>query len=104
VAVDQGGCIETTRPTTHDDPVYKIDDIIHYCVANMPGAVALTSTIALTGATLPYGLAIAGKGIEAACKARADLKRGINTYKGKCTHKDVASAFGLEYVNPDALL
>jgi alanine dehydrogenase len=104
VAVDQGGCIETTKATTHDDPIYEVDGVIHYCVANMPGAVALTSTIALTSTTLPYGLTIADKGVEAACKARADLKRGLNTYKGKCTYKDVASAFSLEYVNPDGLL
>jgi alanine dehydrogenase len=104
VAVDQGGCTETTRPTTHDDPVYEIDGVIHYCVANMPGAVALTSTIALTSATLPYGLAIADRGVEAACRARGDLKRGLNTYKGKCTYRDVALAFGLEYTNPDTVL
>jgi alanine dehydrogenase len=104
VAVDQGGCVETTRPTTHDDPVYEIDGVIHYCVANMPGAVALTSTIALANTTLPYGLAIADKGVEAACKTRTDLKRGLNTYRGKCTYKDVAAAFGLEYVSSDTLL
>jgi alanine dehydrogenase len=104
VAVDQGGCMETTRPTTHDDPVYEVDGVIHYCVANMPGAVALTSTIALTSTTLPYGLAIADRGIESACKTRADMKRGLNTYKGKCTYKDVASVFGLEYTDPDTLL
>jgi alanine dehydrogenase len=104
VAVDQGGCIETTRATTHDDPVYEVEGVVHYCVANMPGAVALTSTIALTSTTLPYGLAIADKGLEGACKAQADLKQGLNTYKGKCTYQDVAAAFGIDYTGPDSLL
>jgi alanine dehydrogenase len=104
VAVDQGGCIETTRATTHDDPVYSVDGIVHYCVANMPGAVALTSTLALTSTTLPYGLAIASMGPEAACKAKPDLKKGLNTYQGKCTFKGVADAFGIGYADPDALL
>jgi alanine dehydrogenase len=104
VAVDQGGCAETTRPTTHDDPVYEVEGVVHYCVANMPGAVALTSTIALTSATLPYGLAIAGKGLEEACKSRPDLKLGLNAYTGKCTYKDVAAAFGIDYTDPDSLL
>ncbi|MDR1565717.1 MAG: alanine dehydrogenase [Treponema sp.] len=104
VAVDQGGCAETTRPTTHDDPVYEEEGVVHYCVANMPGAVALTSTLALTNATLPYGLAIAGRGLEEACKSLGDLKLGLNTYKGKCTYRDVASAFGIDYTDPDRLL
>jgi alanine dehydrogenase len=104
VAVDQGGCMETTRPTTHDDPVYEVDGVIHYCVANMPGSVALTSTIALTSATLPYGLLIAGKGAEEACKASPALKRGLNTWRGKCVYKDVAAAFSLDYTSPDNLL
>jgi alanine dehydrogenase len=104
VAVDQGGCAETTRATTHDDPVYEVDGIVHYCVANMPGAVALTSTIALTGVTLPYGLAIADTGLEGACKSRPDLKRGLNVYRGKCTYRDVALAFGIDYTAPDGLL
>jgi alanine dehydrogenase len=104
VAVDQGGCIETTRPTTHDDPTYEVDGIVHYCVTNMPGAVALTSTIALTSTTLPYGLAIANNGVEKAAKSKTDLKCGLNTYQGKCVFKDVAAAFGLEWVNPDVVL
>ncbi|GHU08776.1 alanine dehydrogenase [Spirochaetia bacterium] len=104
VAVDQGGCIETTKPTTHDNPTFEVDGVVHYCVANMPGAVALTSTIALTGATLTYGLAIADLGPEKACKTRADLKRGLNVYRGKCTFKDVAAAFGLEAFSPDTVL
>jgi alanine dehydrogenase len=104
VAVDQGGCIETTRPTTHDNPVYEVNGIIHYCVANMPGAVARTSTIALTSATLPYGLLIADQGAEAACKERCDLRRGLSTYKGMCAAKDVAAAFGLAYTAAESLL
>ncbi|HCM26235.1 MAG: alanine dehydrogenase [Treponema sp. GWB1_62_6] len=104
VAVDQGGCVETTRPTTHDDPVFEVDGIVHYCVANMPGAVALTSTIALTSSTLYYGLKIADKGAEAACRNHADLKRGLNVYKGKCTCAEVGSAFALACVDPDTVL
>lgn len=104
VAVDQGGCVETTRPTTHDDPVFEVDGIVHYCVANMPGAVALTSTIALTSSTLYYGLKIADKGAEAACRSHADLKLGVNVYGGKCTCKEVAEAFGLPFHNADSVL
>jgi len=104
VAVDQGGCVETTKPTTHDAPTYEVDGVLHYCVANMPGAVALTSTIALTSTTLPYGLSIAENGAEKACAARADLKRGLNVYRGKCVYKDVAAAFGLAYVDPDTVI
>ena len=104
VAVDQGGCVETTRPTTHDDPVYTVDGVVHYCVANMPGAVALTSTLALTSSTLPYGLKIADKGLEEACRKHPDLKEGLNIYQGKCTYADIASAFGLEYVPADTVL
>jgi alanine dehydrogenase len=104
VAVDQGGCIETTKATTHDDPVYVVDDVVHYCVANMPGAVALTSTLALTNTTLSYGLTIADNGPEKACKMKKDLKRGLNVYRGKCTFKDVAAAFGLEWTDADTLL
>lgn len=78
VAVDQGGCIETTKATTHQDPIYIIDDVVHYCVANMPGAVPYTSTIALTNVTLPYVLQIANKGWEKACHENAPLKKGLN--------------------------
>src|SRR6478752_8955253 len=98
VAVDQGGCIETCRPTTHDDPTYTVHGVIHYCVANMPGAVARTSTYALNNATLPYGVKIADLGIEKAAKASPAILRGINTYKGKCTHQAVAQAVNLDYV------
>ncbi len=104
VAVDQGGCVETTKPTTHDAPTYEVDGIVHYAVANMPGAVALTSTIALTSSTLSYGLKIADMGAEAACRANADLKRGLNVYKGNCTYQNVAEAFGLAWKDPDRVL
>ena len=97
VAVDQGGCIETTHPTTHDDPIFMVDDIVHYCVANMPGAVSLTSTLALTGATLSYGLLLADKGVEEAVKASPALRKGLNTYKGACVYRSVAEAFDIEY-------
>ena len=97
VAVDQGGCIETCKPTTHQDPIYIIDDIIHYCVANMPGAVPNTSTIALTNATLPYVLELADKGWEKACKENNELKTGLNIVKGSVVYKAVAEAFDLPY-------
>ena len=95
VAVDQGGCIETTRPTTHDDPVYVVDDVLHYCVANMPGGVSRTSTQALTTATLPFGLEIAGRGVEEAARRRSAIARGINTWKGRLTYAGVGEALGL---------
>jgi alanine dehydrogenase len=97
VAVDQGGCIETCHPTTHDDPVYTVHGVVHYCVANMPGAVSQTSTFALNNATLPFGVRIANLGIEGAAKALPPIARGVNTYKGKVTHQAVAHAVGLEY-------
>lgn len=103
VAVDQGGCVETSHPTTHADPVFTVDGVVHYCVANMPGAVARTSTQALVNATLPYGLELAGKGVEEACKADRGLMEGLNCYDGKCTFPGVAEALGLEYVNPASL-
>lgn len=93
VAVDQGGCAETTRPTTHDDPVFIIDGVVHYCVANMPGVVALSSTQALTSTTLPYGLLIAGLGLENACRQHNDIKLGVNTFKGHIVYQNVAKAF-----------
>ena len=97
VAVDQGGCIETCKPTTHENPTFIIDDIIHYCVANMPGAVPYTSTMALTNATLPYALQLANKGWEKACVENEDLKKGLNIIKGDVVYKAVADAFGLPY-------
>lgn len=104
VAVDQGGCVETTHATTHDEPTFIIDNVVHYCVANMPGAVARTSTMALVNATLPYGLKIAELGAEAACKADAGLMQGVNCYAGKCTFKGVADALGLEYTPAEKLM
>jgi alanine dehydrogenase len=104
VAVDQGGCFETTRPTTHDDPIFSEEGVVHYCVANMPGAVALTSTLALTSSTLPYGLKIADFGLEDACRKFADLREGLNVYRGACTYKSVADAFGIAYKPADTVL
>ena len=97
VAVDQGGCVETTHPTTHDNPVFVVDGVVHYCVANMPGAVALSSTQALTSTTLPYGLMIADKGLEKAAQQSDPLTKGINIYEGYCTYDHVASTFGIDY-------
>ena len=98
VDVDQGGCIETCRPTTHADPTFIIDDIVHYCVANMPGAVPYTSTIALTNATLPYALQLANKGWEKACKDNQELAKGLNVINGDVVYEAVAEVFGLPYV------
>jgi alanine dehydrogenase len=95
VAIDQGGCIETAKPTTHQEPVYIIDGVVHYCVANMPGAVPFTSTIALTNATLPYAIQLADKGWQKACKENEPLKKGLNVVKGKVVYKGVADAFDL---------
>ena len=97
VAVDQGGCCETTKVTYHDNPTFVVDGIVHYCVGNMPGAVPRTSTIALTNATLKYGLQIAGKGLENACKKNDVIYSGINTYAGKLTCKNVADSFHVEH-------
>ncbi|GAB3895642.1 alanine dehydrogenase [Spirosoma agri] len=95
VAVDQGGCIETCRPTTHEDPTFIIDGVVHYCVANMPGAVPYTSTLALTNATLPYALQLANKGWQQACRDNMDLQLGLNVVDGKVVYQGVADAFGL---------
>lgn len=97
VAVDQGGCIETCKPTTHENPTYIIDDIVHYCVANMPGAVPYTSTVALTNATLPYALELAGKGWEKACRENRELMLGLNMIHGQIVYKAVADAFNLPF-------
>ena len=104
VAIDQGGCFETSKPTTHSDPIYTVDGVVHYCVANMPGAVAKTSTLALTNATLPYAVEIANKGWEKAFRENHEIKLGANVVKGKVTHKGVADAFYLDYVPIDNLL
>jgi alanine dehydrogenase len=95
VAVDQGGCIETCKPTTHADPTYVVDGVLHYCVANMPGAVPYTSTLALTNATFPYLLQIAEKGWEKACADNAGLQKGLNVVRGEIVYQPVAEAFGL---------
>lgn len=104
VAIDQGGCFETSRPTTHEDPVYEVDGIIHYCVTNMPGAVARTSTIALTNATLPFALALANKGLKKALMDDPHLRNGLNVHAGKITAKPVAEALGFEYVEAEKAL
>uniref|UniRef100_UPI003FF02E53 alanine dehydrogenase n=1 Tax=Phocaeicola sp. TaxID=2773926 RepID=UPI003FF02E53 len=96
VAIDQGGCFETSHPTTHAEPVYEVDGIIHYCVANIPGAVPFTSTLALTNATLPYALRLADKGWQQACAEDPGLKLGLNVVDGKVTFPGVAEAFGME--------
>lgn len=104
VAIDQGGCFATSRPTTHRDPIYEVDGIVHYCVANMPGAVPITSTIALTNATLPYAVAIADHGWQAACRKVSGMKPGLNMADGKITYKGVAEAFDLPYTPVDEFL
>ena len=104
VAVDQGGCFETTSATTHAEPVFIVDNIIHYCVANMPGAVPRTSTIALTNATLPYAIEIAGKGWKKACTDSVPLRKGLNVVDGKVVYKGVAEAFNLPYHEVETIL
>jgi alanine dehydrogenase len=104
VAIDQGGCIETSKPTTHDDPTFVIDDIIHYSVANMPGAVPRTSTIALTNATLPYALKIANMGWKKVCTKIEALKKGLNIVQGKVVHQHVAEAFNLKFFDINEIL
>lgn len=104
VAVDQGGCIETTHPTTHSNPTYYVEGVLHYCVANMPGAVPRTSTFALTNATLPYAVKIATKGFFDAIRGDDGLKAGVNTYAGHCTYEAVAAAQGIPYTSIDALV
>lgn len=96
VAIDQGGCFETSRPTTHSEPTYTLDGIVHYAVANIPGAVPFTSTLALTNATLPYALRLADKGWKEACRADKALAEGVNVVDGKTVYPAVAEAFGLE--------
>ena len=98
VAIDQGGCFETSKATTHADPIYEVDGVIHYCVANMPGAVPYTSTLALTNVTLPYAIQLAEKGWEKACRENKELERGLNVVKGDVVYKEVAEAFDLPYV------
>jgi alanine dehydrogenase len=104
VAIDQGGCFETSKATTHGEPTYVVDDVIHYCVANMPGAVAKTSTLALTNATLPYAVEIANKGWKRAMQENQEIRLGANVIAGKVTYQAVAEAFDLAYTPVDALL
>jgi alanine dehydrogenase len=104
VAIDQGGCFETSRPTTHSDPVFLVDGVIHYCVANMPGGVPVTSTFALTNATLPYVEAIADRGLRGAVLADAALAKGVNVTAGRVTYEAVAEAHGLDYTPLDDAL
>lgn len=99
VAVDQGGCIETCTPTTHENPTFIIDDVVHYCVANMPGAVPYTSTLALTNATLPYAVRLANQGWKKACVENTDLRNGLNVIQGEVVYKAVADAFNLHYTD-----
>lgn len=104
VAVDQGGCIETTRPTTHSDPTFYVEEVLHYCVANMPGAVPRTSTFALTNATLPYALTLANKGFKGAISRDVHLRNGVNTYQGYLTNEPVAESQGLEHQSIETLI
>ncbi|WP_417841220.1 alanine dehydrogenase [Terasakiella sp.] len=104
VAIDQGGCFETSRATTHQDPTYIVDDVVHYCVANMPGAVARTSTFALNHATLPFALALADKGWKKACADDAHLMAGLNVHNGRVTYKAVADDLGYDYLDPTTLI
>ena len=104
VAIDQGGCMETSKPTSHEHPTYLVNDIIHYCVTNMPGAVARTSTLAITNATLPYILKLSNKGVVSAIRSVESLAKGVNTYQVKLTYKAVADAFGLKYTELKSLL
>jgi alanine dehydrogenase len=104
VAIDQGGCAETSKPTTHADPTYVVDGVIHYCVANMPGGVARTSTYALNNVTLPYALALANKGYRRALLEDPHLRNGLNVYHGKITYKAVADDLGYKYVNAESAL
>jgi len=104
VAIDQGGCFETSKPTTHDNPIYDVDGIVHYCVTNMPGAVPYTSTLGLTNVTLPYAVDIANKGWKAALNEDEELKMGLNIANGEIVYKDVADAFDMEYTSMDSVL
>jgi len=104
VAIDQGGCFESSRPTTHRDPTFQVDGITHYCVANMPGAVPITSTFALTNATLPYVLALADHGVAGALRRDPGLRSGVNVAAGKVTHPAVAEGVGATYTPVEEVL
>ncbi|MFW2588968.1 alanine dehydrogenase [Sagittula sp. SSi028] len=104
VAIDQGGCFETSKATTHQDPIYEVDGVVHYCVANMPGAVARTSTLALGNATMPFMIALANKGWRGACQADPHLAQGLNVHAGQLTNAPVGEALGLQAVTPESIL
>jgi alanine dehydrogenase len=104
VSIDQGGCFETSRETTHADPTYTVDGIVHYAVSNMPGALPRTSTLALNNATLPYAVEIANKGWKKAMQENPEIKRGANVVSGHVTYNGVADTFGFEHVNIDKLI
>ena len=104
VAIDQGGCVETSKPTTHGDPTYIVDDVVHYCVANMPGGVPRTSTLALNNATLPFLVKLANKGYQKALSEDKNFLAGLNIFKGQVTYKAVADVFGHEYVDPSSVI
>ena len=101
ISIDQGGCVETSKPTTHGSPTYIVDGVVHYCVANMPGGVPRTSTIALNNATLPFLVKLANKGYEKALSEDKNFLAGLNVYKGMVTYKAVADVFGHEFVSPE---
>ena len=104
VAIDQGGCVETSKPTTHGDPTYIVDDVVHYCVANMPGGVPRTSTLALNNATLPFLVKLANKGYQKALGEDKNFLAGLNVCKGHVTYKAVADAFGYDYVDSSLVI
>jgi alanine dehydrogenase len=104
VSIDQGGCFETSRPTTHDDPTYEVEGVVHYAVTNMPGDVARTSTFAINNATLPFVLELADKGPERALRNDHHLKNGLNIYRGRVTCQEVARSLGVDYVPADTFL
>jgi alanine dehydrogenase len=104
VAIDQGGCCETSRPTTHAEPTYIVDDVVHYCVSNMPGGVPRTSTLALNNATLPYLVKLANKGYQKALSEDKNFLAGLNIFKGQVTYKAVADVFGYQYADPEVLI
>jgi len=104
VAIDQGGCLETSKATTHQDPTFVVDDVVHYCVANMPGAVPQTSTYALNNATLPFALSIANQGWKKAMQQDPHLLNGLNVHEGMLTYQAVAQAQSLDFVAPESLI
>ena len=104
VAIDQGGCVETSKPTTHANPTYLVDDVVHYCVANMPGGVPRTSTMALNKATLPLLIKLAGQGYKKTLQENKNYLAGLNVYRGRITHKGVAEAFQMQFCPPEEAL